>query len=112
MKMILQTEKDLRFLQGKFILQINSNDPDKTLMEYNWGFVKEKRLKIVCGLGYADLYGNIFTHETFENFKDVFNDYLHSHMKERGESGGERFHRLLTNKELDYLCNKLKEENY
>jgi len=110
--MIIQTEKDLQFLQGKFILQVNKETPDKTLMEYDWGFVKEKRLKIVCGLGYADLYGNVNTQETFEDFKSVFNDYLYTHMIEKGVLGGQRFHRLLTNKEIDYLCNKLKEENY
>ena len=112
MKMIIQTEKDLQFLQGKFVLQVNTNTPDQTLMECDWGFVKEKRLKIVCGLGFADLYGNVYTHKTFEDFKNVFNDYLYSHMIEKGEPGGDRFHRLLTNKELDYLRNKLKEENY
>jgi len=111
-KLILQTEKDLRRIQGKFILQINSHEPDKTLQEFAWSFVKEKRLKIVVGNGFADLYGYYENSETFEKFKDMFNSYLYPHMIEKGKTDGGRFHRLLYADELDYLLEKIKQENY
>ena len=112
MKMLIETEEDLKKLQGKFVLQINDNEPDKTLMDFNWGFVKEKRLKLVCEKGFVDLYGWFYNCETFEQFKNYFNNYLFDHMIQKGETTGHRFHRLLTSKELDFLCSKLKEENY
>lgn len=112
MKMIVQTEKDLQLLQGKFVLQINSDEPDKKLMDFSWGFVKEKRLKLVCQYGFVDLYGNIEDYKTFDKFQNMFNNYLFDHMIKEGKTGGDRFHRLLTGKELDYLLQKLKEENY
>ena len=107
MKMIINTEKDLRSLIGKFVLQVNSNEPDKTLMDYDWGFVKEKRLYLVGQLCLIDLYGYITKFKDFEEFKAIFNDYAYSE-----DSKETRFHRLLTNKEIDYLATKLKEENY
>lgn len=110
--MIVNTEKDLQMLQGKFVLQVNTDTPDKTLMEYDWSFVKEKRLKLVCGKGFTDLYGNFYDYETFEKFQRLFNNYLFDHMIKEGKVDGGRFHRLLTNKELDYLLQKMKEENY
>ena len=112
MRMTVQTEKDLQMLQGKFVLQVNSNEPDKTLMDFDWGFVKEKRLKFVCGKGFADLYGNVDDYETFEQFQRVFNNFLFDYMLKEGKTDGGRFHRLLTNRELDFLLQKLKEENY
>lgn len=112
MRMTVQTEKDLQLLQGKFVLQVNTDEPDKTLMDFKWGFVKEKRLKFVCGKGFADLYGNVDDYETFEKFQRVFNSYLFDHMVKEGKTDGGRFHRLLTNRELDFLLQKLKEENY
>lgn len=108
MKMIIQSEKDLQMLQGKFVIQIDSKVPDKTLMDYEWGFVKEKRLKLICGNGFADLYGYVQKYDSFEEFKNLFNNYSWDF---RVTDGG-RFHRLLTNKELDYLLGKIKEENY
>lgn len=108
MKMIIQSEEDLQMLQGKFVLQVDSNEPDKSLMDYNWGFVKDKRLKLVCGKGFVDLYGYISSYDTFEKFQKVFNSYSFGDTLVEGE----RFHRLLTNKELDYLLGKMKEENY
>lgn len=108
MKMIIQSEKDLQMLQGKFVIQIDSKVPDKTLMDYEWGFVKEKRLKLICGNGFADLYGYVQKYDSFEEFKNLFNNYSW----DLGVTDGGRFHRLLTNKELDYLLGKIKEENY
>lgn len=112
MQMIIHTEKDLQRLQGKFVLQVSSGEPDTTLMEYKWEFVKEKRLRLVSGLGFVDLYGERTTYDSFEKFKNIFNHYLFDHMIEKGETDGGRFHRLLSSKELDYLFQKMKEENY
>lgn len=112
MKMTLNTEKDLQMLQGKFVLQVNTNEPDKVLMDFDWVFVKEKRLKFVCGKGFADLHGNVDDYETFEKFQRVFNNYLLDYMVKEGKTDGGRFHRLLTNKELDFLLQKMKECNY
>lgn len=110
--MIIQSEKDLEKLQGKFVLQINSNEPDKTLPNFDWGFVREKRLKLISGLGYVDLFGYRYDFKSFEKFKAWFNDFLYDHMIKEGKTGGDRFHRLLTDTEIDYLCEKLKQENY
>lgn len=112
MQLIIHTENDLKKLQGKFILQVSSHEPDRTLMEYKWEFAKEKRLFIISGLGYIDLFGDRKDFNSFEDFKNFFNLYLYKHKIERGESGGERFHRLLTSSELAYLFEKIKNENY
>lgn len=112
MRTVIDTEKDLEFLQGKFVLQVDSNQPNNMIWSGSWSFVKEKRLKIVVGTCFADLYGYISEKRTFEDFKDIFNNYLFPFMKEKGEVGGKRFHRLLTSKEIEWLCEKLKEENY
>lgn len=112
MQHIINTEKDLENIQGKFVIQINFTEPDKTLMDFNWAFVKEKRLKMVVGFGFVDLFGGQRDYESFDRFKKIFNQYLYKLEEENGGIGGERFHRLLTGKEIDYLAQKLKEENY
>lgn len=112
MRTLIETEKDLQFLQGKFVLQINNDTPDKMLMDMDWGFAKTKRLYLVCGIGFADLCGGISKYETFEEFKNIFNNYLFKHMIKNGETNGGRFYRLLTTKEIKYLATKLIEENY
>jgi hypothetical protein len=77
------------------------------LNEENWSFFKEKRISFVCRgeNGRIELQGFYYRHrafETDEEFMDYFNNY---------DTEGSRFHRLLTNKEIDFLCNKLKERN-
>lgn len=112
MRTTIETPRDEQNIRGKFVLQVNSHQPDKTLMDMDWGFAKEKRVKFMTQLGYADLYGNITTFEDFESYKDWFNKYLLHRMKAEGKEDGGRFNRLLTSKELEYLFAKLKEENY
>lgn len=115
MKFQIQTEKDLQHLQGKFVLEINSDEPDKTLIEFGWGFVKEKRLYLIAGYKFITLYGDIRDSKDFEHFKMRFNSYIFDHSTVGAAEGildGKRFYRLLTSKELDYLCTKMKEENY
>lgn len=112
MQMIINTSNDLEMLQGKFVLQIDSEKPDMTLMDFNWNFVKEKRLKLISNYGFVNLFGNRNDFEDFDTFKKVFNSYLFKHMEAKGEPGGTRFHRLLTSDELQYLFEKIKLENY
>lgn len=112
MKFIIQTEKDLKSLQGKFVLMVDSDEPDKTLMDFDWGFVKEKRLYLVVETTLVNLYGYQTASKTFEQFKNYFNNYLFDHMIKEGKTDGGRFHRLLTSKELEYLFEKIKSENY
>ena len=110
--MIIHTEQDLRMLQGKFVLQIDIEKPDMKLMDFNWGFVKEKRLKLVSGTGFIDLFGYRSDYEDFETFKNILNKYLFKHMIKEGKTDGGRFHRLLTSDELSFLFDKIKSENY
>jgi hypothetical protein len=119
MRFQIQTEDDLRLLQGKFIVQVSNDKPNITLDEYKWGFLKEKRLFLkekrlflVAGYSLVDLHGGISNYENFEKFQNYFNHYLFDHMIKAGETDGGRHHRLLTSKEHDYLCTKMKEENY
>lgn len=112
MRTVIETSEDVRLLQGKFVLCVDSNTPNRTLMDMSWGFAKEKRLMIVSGHGFVDLYGNRWDAKSEEDFINRFNKYLFPHMIEKGETDGGRFHRLLTNSELDYLFTKIKQENY
>lgn len=112
MQLLIHTENDIKFLQGKFVIQLDFEKPDFELVDFKWEFAKEKRLYMVSGYGFVDLFGNKRDYETFEKFKNVFNNYLFEHMIKEGKKDGGRFHRLLTNKELNYLVEKLKLENY
>ena len=102
MKMIIQSPADIVSLQGKFILQIDNDQPDTTLDSMRWEFAKEKRLYLVAGIKLVDLYGQIYDKKDEAGFTNFFNNY-----NDKG-----RFHRLLTNKELQYLFTKLQSENY
>ena len=112
MQMLIHTEGDLKKLQGKFILQVNIETPDMQLMDFNQEFAKSNRLRLVSGFGIVDLYGYRNDFKDFEAFKNFFNKYLFNHMIQVGKTDGGRFHRLLTNKELSYLFEKIKLENY
>lgn len=112
MKITINTENDLRMLQGKFVLMVDTDTPDRALMDYNWGFVKEKRLKIICEKGFTDLHGNTRQYKTFDKFKMIFNNYLFPHMVKEGKTDGGRFHRRLSNEEIYYLLDKMRNENF
>lgn len=111
MKFVIQSEQDLRFLQGKWILQVNSKDPDMKLQDFSWEFAKEKRLFLVADTQLVCLFGQITKKRTYDEFVRYFNSYLFTHDPEDKTCGG-RFHRLLTSSELDYLNTKMKERNY
>ncbi len=112
MQMLVHSEKDVQFLNGKFVLQVDTHRPDDTLMSIGWDFAKDKRLYLVLGYSLTTLYGDTRDYKTLERFKNYFNHYLFDHTISEGKTDGGRFHRLLTDKELDYLASKLKEENY
>jgi len=99
------TTGDVATLSGKFIVQINSNTPDATITEGNWGFWQEKRISFISGLVFQGFFYENKKFTCLESFVDYFNNYLVSRPKER-------FHRLLTSKELDFLVQKMKENNY
>jgi hypothetical protein len=110
MQLIIHTLKDFEMIQGKFVLQVDLKNPDTTLMDFRWDFAKEKRLYLVSNAGFINLYGHRREYENFEYFKNVFNYY---HFKNStSENSPKRFHRLLTTKELQYLFQKIAEENY
>lgn len=106
--------KEVNDLTGKFIIQLDSNSPDVTLYDGNWGFYKEKRISFVCGLQFVGFYYMHMGFETPEDLVLYFNDYLTTKVKPEDieEGKGKRFHRLLTSKEIDFVCEKLKSENY
>ena len=100
--MILQSEKDVQSLNGKWILEVNSEQPDYTITEENWSFVSEKRLSLVTGLRMTGLWYDHGNFKTWEEFAFRFNYYLKEHENKR-------FYRLLTSKELDFIFKKFKE---
>jgi hypothetical protein len=100
MKMTI-TKEDVRKLNGHLIIEINDSDEDLfELKEENWQFYKEKRISFICGLEWVGFYYKHSICSDLQDFVDTFNP-----------SNG-RFRRLLTSKEIDFMCKKLKEENY
>jgi hypothetical protein len=113
--------KDIPTLQGKFIVQLSADhdEPDYSAeFKKNAGFWLEKRISFVGQISSFDikkvsgekadkslitLNGFYYSHGVFtdEEFVEYFNDYLPLHK-------GERYHRLLTAKELAWLFEELK----
>ena len=98
--MLLQTQRDVRDLSGKFVIQLNESDPDLVLSDDNWAFCKEKRISFVSGY---DFVGFWYAHRTCNSWEEVV-EYFN-------QEGKNRFFRLLTSKELEFVFRKLKEEN-
>ncbi len=101
MKMTI-TANDVKNLTGKFIVQLNSDDPDCDIKK-DWEFYKEKRISFVSELNMIGFYYNHGSFDTTEEFVNYFNT---------PNGKDERFHKLLTNKELDFVLSKIKENNY
>src|SRR5689334_4632401 len=103
MKMII-TPEEVKNLTGKFIIQISASDPNPDITK-DWNFWMEKRISFVCGLKWM---GFFYEHKSFEteaDFVSFFNDYY-------PDKKGDRFHRLLTYKELEFVCQKMKERQF
>jgi hypothetical protein len=84
-----------------------------TITDENWGFVQEKRLRILVdayhgpGLVLTGMFYVIKTAETAEEMLEYLNTY-----NETPESGKARYHRLLTHREIDFVLKKMHDRNY
>ncbi|HOD09931.1 MAG TPA: hypothetical protein PKH91_04225 [Flavobacterium sp.] len=124
MKQII-TEKDIPSLVGRFIVQLNNDDTEADYTEVfrkNPFFWLEKRISFISyintfGLSeisgkkerksYIVFNGFYYSHgvyKTPEEFVFKFNHYVD------GDSKDTRYHRLLTNRELDWLNEELKKQ--
>tara|TARA_R110000850_G_scaffold34024_1_gene92237 strand:- start:39311 stop:39625 length:315 start_codon:yes stop_codon:yes gene_type:complete len=101
MKLIIQSEKDICSLKGKWIIQLNTNDPDVVLTQDNWNFYSEKRISLIRNLNMIGLYYDHGNFDKWEDFAFRFNHYTEKHKDSR-------FHRLLNDREIDFLCEKFK----
>ena len=106
MKMMLLSQKDVEAINGHWVLEVNANDPDYTITESNWNFVSEKRLSFVSRYRFTGLYYDHGSYNTWEEFAFKFNHY------HEGDSKDARFYRLLTSRELDFINEKFKQNNY
>lgn len=113
MKLII-TQNDLNKIVGRFIIQLNTGDNEIQYLNdstCNLDFYLTKRIYFISwGINIdsiikSDLFGNSYE-LTIERFLEIFNDYKHS------DKSGDRYHRLLTSKELDIVFKFLKEKNY
>jgi hypothetical protein len=112
----LITVEDISRLTGRFIIQVNTDNPVflNEVKKESLPFYFEKRVKMVATSPYnrkdetkilvVGLYGDSCEY-TKEKFVDYFNEYL-------GDSKGERFHRLLTQKEMDVVNGFIKSRQY
>ena len=129
MKQVITT-KDIKTLQGHFIVQLNK-DQDSPCMagkfEANPGFWMEKRISFVGCIYGSDgapyikpdeslviLNGIYYCHGIYTQalFVDYFNDYVWTDSKGvvNEDNKGKRYHRLLTGNELDWLNKQLKKQ--
>lgn len=130
MKQVI-TEKDIPSLVGRFIVQLNADhtEPDYSkLFREHPGFWLEKRITFIGHFYGSDGHpalknednqkyiinnGLYYTHGIFtvEGFVKYFNDYIFNDDPETIERcQGKRYHRLLTDKELDWLTEELKKQ--
>ncbi len=104
------TIEDISRLLGRFIIQVDTDKPvflnevKKDALE----FYIVKRVSFICSheglILKSDLFGNTFGY-TKEKFVEVFNEYL-------GDSKGQRYHRLLTQREMDIVSDFMKSRQY
>ncbi len=97
---------------GRFIIQVNEKEPDTTITEKNWSFIKEKRLSMVCWdlmQRFMYLQGMFYAH-TEPMTPDALVDFINNYKSSLPED--KRFYRLITKKELEFVFNKFKEDNY
>jgi len=129
MKQII-TEKDIKNLIGKFIVQLNDRHDEPcmaTEFRRNPGFWLEKRISFIGTIYNYDgsphlelesgkklliLNGIYYCHGIYdyEKFIEYFNNYVWTNRKGEvnEEHKGKRYHRLLTSKEMDWLNTELK----
>ena len=99
-------EKTLSELFGKFIIQVNkSKEPTIADLNTDPSFWLEKRISFIAALdGGVREIGLYYSTKLFtrENYIKHFNM----------GTEGERYHRLLTSAELDWLFEEFKKQNY
>jgi hypothetical protein len=112
MKQII-TEKFLKEkMVGRFVVQISADAPDTTITESNWEFIKEKRLSMICWdlmQEYMYFQGLFYAHSKPmkpAELVEKFNNY------QSNIPNNERFYRLLTKSELEFIFKKFQESNY
>jgi hypothetical protein len=115
----LINKNDIKKLIGRWIIQLTNEEEDFTLLESkNDGFWLEKRISFVGAIHKIDQFPDVFVNRenriimnglyychgifTEEEFIQFFNNYINE----------QRFHRLLTHKELDWLNDRIKSTNY
>ena len=114
MKMQLHNKEDVRDLNGKYIVQI---EEDKSNADIRTEFYFLKRIYRVILLDSTRIAYKgvvqplVILHNQYGNdiplpLKDFVDHFNNPHGK------GERFFRLLKNKEIDWLCEQLKKFNY
>jgi len=106
MKFIIQ-EEDINDLIGKFIVQLNNEDANKdfTKDDSNAGFMLEKRIHFVAEAGDSKILLAGFFYSNKAKSREDFVEYFN-------QEGKDRFHRLLTTKELKWLSKKMIERNF
>jgi len=101
------TEEDIRRLEGRFIIQVNHDDRIflNEVKKDRLPFFMEKRVRFIArggkGVISCDLYGGSYS-RTLEDFVSMFN----------GDTESDRFHRLLTQKEMDVVNEFMKSRQY
>ena len=121
----LITKTDIRSLVGKFIIQLNSDNENVNITHgTSAGFWMEKRIAFV---GILDLLGEHILDTEDRKEKRAAKEpyvilnglyycqgaYTHDEFVDKfNGANGDRFYRLLTSKELDWLNEQQKDRNY
>ncbi len=110
------TLDDISRLTGRFIIQVDTDKPVflNDVKKERLPFYFEKRVKMIAHGPYnrdedskilvVGLYGDSHDY-TKEKFVEFFNEYL-------GDSKGQRYHRLLTQKEVSIVTEFIKSRQY
>ena len=106
MKFIIQ-EEDISSLVGRFIVQLNNEDAnvDFTRNESNAAFMLEKRIHFITGADGGKILSGGFFYSNKARTREDFVKYFN-------QEGKDRFHRLLTARELTWLMGKMIERNF
>jgi len=118
MKMLIN-ENDIKSIVGRFIVQLDSDNPDIDITKSPTPeFWLEKRISLVTtidkfkneyegGICVAGLYYNHAKIMKKSEFVEYFNHYY-----DKDDARDKRFHRLLTSKELCWLFEQMKKNQY
>jgi len=107
-------------LNGKYIIQLNHDNPNVDITKGDAGFWMEKRIRLVTFIGTRQLIKNYnaVTNEKMlvaesSIYGTEFLRTLEEYVKHfNGEDQSSRFHRLLTAKEIRWYAEELVKRNY